>query len=481
MNNTKSIAANFKKFILWSAGVVPSVLEKCPTEQSKYFALGLIIPLIALLSCASFTYFLSHSLKINLFFSLIGGAFWATLVFCLERIILTAYRKGDKSLISIILRFALVISTSLVVGKPLVLSFFEPEITREMKSISSRNVTKERESIKNRHQAETEKLETSNRDIQNRLDLLQTDVITKEKAVIEETEGVSGSGKSGFGIAARQKETAFNEAKTKLEEYKKETADQLSNNKTRLAEISKEIEEQTKTTKELNDKGDGIIARTEALFSLILNNPLLGLTIIPILLILMLIELIPLTSKVFGNKGVYDSMLEAEETKQIAEISARIEFEKANLVRSRELQNAIVERLLQILKNGGLDSITNENERRVAEILQTEAFKMTEKEAFNRMANAIEDEKLGEALIIEVIGNDNFEYFVELPKKEQKTLSLNTISGDIAKIAEKIGGKVQLTKAFTSAMQEISASLPLLSQIENDRKIFLQFETIGDA
>jgi hypothetical protein len=481
MTNLKSVAANFKKFILWSAGIVPSILEKCPTEQSKYFALGLIIPFIALLSCASFAYFLSHSLRVNLFFALFGGAFWAILVYCLERIILTAYRKGDKSLTSVILRFTLVIATSLVVGKPLVLSFFEPEITREMKTIARQNVTGEREAIKNRFQMETEKLEKENQDIQNRLDELKKDVLNKEKAVIGEIEGISGSGKSGFGIAAQQKETAFKEAKIKLEQYKKETADQLANNKIRLAEIAKEIEDQTNSAQQLNDQGDGIIARTEALFSLMGKNPLLGLTIVPILLILMLIELIPLTSKVFGNKGVYDSMLEAEEAKQIVEITERIEFEKANLTRSRELQSAIAERLLNALKNGGVESITNQNERRVAEILHAEALKMTEKEAFNRIANAIEEEKFGEALIIEVIGNDNFEFICELPKKDQKTLSLNTISGDIAKIAEKIGGKIQLTKAFSSAMQEISASLPLLAQIENDRKILLQFEPLGDA
>jgi hypothetical protein len=479
MNKTTTIANHFKKFVLWSAGIVPTVLEKCPTEQSKYFALGLIMPLIALLSCVSFAYFLSHSLKVNIVFALIGGAFWATLVFCLERIILTSYRKADKSITSIILRFALVICASLVVGKPLVLSFFEPEIVREMKSISIEKVNKERDAIKLRFQTETEKLEKENQDIQIRLDELSKDVNTKEKALIDETEGISGSGKSGFGIAARQKETAFNEAKVKLDQYKNETADQIANNKIRLAEIKKEIEDKTKTAQDLNDNGDGIIARTEALFSLIRNNPMLALTIVPILLILTLIELIPLTSKVFGKKGVYDETLEAEEIIQITAIKEQLEFEKTNLARLRNSKNAMYERIYQTVANGEIETITDVEERRIAETLKQEILDNLEKESFKRIANSIEEEKFGKAIVVEVIGNEEFEFVCEIPKNAQKTLSLNGLSGDINKIAEKLGGNLRLTKAFSSAKREISASLPILAELENDLKLYLAFETIG--
>ena len=96
-NNAKSFAQNIKNFLWWSAGIVPSVLEKCPTEQGKYTAMGVILVAIAVLASVSFAFFLSETFAIWLIFAIFGGIAWGFgLIFNLDRVLLTSFRKGEK-------------------------------------------------------------------------------------------------------------------------------------------------------------------------------------------------------------------------------------------------------------------------------------------------------------------------------------------------------------------------------------------------
>lgn len=477
MNITGKVnVKNIRNFFWWSAGIVISVLEKCPTEQTKYTAIGILMLFIVGLSCLSFSYFLSYTFDANPLVAFGGGMFWAFLIFCLERVVLTSFRKGETGIPAIVLRFVLVISTAFVIGEPIALRIFEKEINLALMTRGRGTVTKAREEVTARFQGEINTLDKEKTEIQNRLDALKKDRDEKQSAITEEVEGKSRTGRSGYGIAAKQKENAFNDADGKYKEFSAESAEILRLNNERLAEIRREIDTQTKLTAEADKGANGTLARHEALFSIVTGSFGAALNYIPIFLIFTLVETLPFSLKVFSKKGVYEEMLEAEEAKHIAEIKERNAFENENLIRSRDLQKAIAERIWAGLANGNIEKIVDNNEKRVAVILQNEALQTIEKEAFDRIVHSIAEEKFGEAIIVEVIGSEEFEFVCEMPKKAQKTLSLDTLGGDIAKISEKVGKNLQLTNAFSSAGRVISASLPLLAQIENDRKILLQFE-----
>ena len=314
-NNSKTKA--MRNFFFWSAGADVKVLEKCPTEQIKYTAIGVMMLFISLLSCVSFTIFLTISFEFNPFLALIGGVIWACLIFCLERVVLTSFRKGETSVITIVLRFVLVLSTAFVIGEPLVLSFYAKEIKLEMISQNRSIVTNARQEITARYQEEVSNLESSNNNIQARLDLLKKDRDDKQNAITEEVEGKSRTGRSGYGIAAKQKEDAFNDANAKYNEYKTESVEILKQNNARLSEIRKEIEDQTKITAETAKGADGILARQEALSSLIRNKSGVATFYFACLAILILLETIPLIFKVFGKKNGYEIALDGEEAKEI--------------------------------------------------------------------------------------------------------------------------------------------------------------------
>lgn len=479
-NQSKVSLESIRRFFWWAAGVVAPVLEQCSTERIKYTAIGVMMFFISFLACVSFAFFLTYTFEISAFFALLGGFIWAGLILCLDRVILTSFRKGETGFASIALRFALVISTALVIGEPLLLHLFRKEINLEMIQKGRAVVTVARQEVTARYQDEFDNLQKAGNEIQSRLDILKADRDAKEKAVIGEVEGTSGSGKKGEGIAAKRKDSAFKEADAKYNEFKTESAEILKQNHVRLAEIRAEIENQTGLTGEAAKEADGILARHEALFSIIRNNAGAALVYIPLFSILVLLETLPLTFKVFGNKGVYDTALEAEETRQIVEINERGAFEKENLARSRNLQKALAEKILQIIINGETGSLSDENDIRVANILKAEALRMIENEVFQRQAELLGNADFADVITVEVIGRGDLQISLQVPKNAQKTLSLKTVNGDIQRIADAIGEKLRLAKAFSSAKREISASLPLLNQLEKDRKMLLLFEAPGE-
>jgi hypothetical protein len=469
--------------LLWSAaGAIHSVLEKCPTEHNKYAALGLLMIFIALLASVSFAFFLSLTFDIPFLFALPFGIVWGALIFCLDRVLLTSYRKSETGKISVIQRFLLTAALAVIIGEPVLMYFFQTEIELELAQNSQIVLQEARENAVSRFKTEIVSLEKANGEIRARTDALKKERDAKEQAVIAETEGRSKTGRAGFGVAAKQKETAFREAEAGYNEYKTESAEALGKNNQRLAEIRRTIEDETNRIGAADSQAKGVLARHKALLAIVRSDLGAALIYIPLIIALLFLETLPLTVKVFGGKkSVYDATLESEEADRIAEVEAAGEFRKEELKRSREMQSAMDESYRRIILNGEIETLTDADELRTAQIIRTEALNRIEREAFRRMTEDFDFEGFGDEIVVEIDGRDEYEFVCQLPKPARKFVTLETLGGDIRRIAAKVGKNLILSKAYSSLRQEITANLPLLPQLENDRKMILLFETAGET
>ena len=472
MNKLKKPAIIIRSFFWWSAGVVPSVLEKCPTNHAKYTAIGVIMVFIAVLASISFAFFLSHSFIISPVTASLGGVLWGILIYSLDRAVLTSFRKDETSKISIAQRFILTVSLALIIGEPLLIHLFRKEIAFEMAQTSQTVATAARQRAIARFQTEIDSTAAENTEIESRLDTLKADRDTKENAVIGEIEGISGSGNKGKGIAADRKDVAFKEADAKYKEFKSESAEITSNNKERLMEIRREIENETKKIGTANAESDGVLAKHEALFSIIRTQPGAALVYCPLFFGLLFLETLPLSIKVFGKKSVYDAALEAEETETVTEIVT----EKN---RRRNMQNAVDERISDSIIKDTIENLRDQNERRVAGRIKAEILRNTENKSFNRQASEKSEVKFGEEITVEVVGCDDLQIKLQFPENVRREISLKELDGDVQIIAGETGAEnLKLAKAFSSKGHEIWEDLPLLPQLEHDRKLILQFAPI---
>jgi hypothetical protein len=142
---------HINRFFWWCAGTNVDILEKCPTDQSKYFGVGGTIVFTALMASfaggyAFFTAFKSTPL------AFIFGIFWGLLIFNLDRYIVSTIGKGDgTSKITIeewklaAPRLIMAILLGFVIATPLELKIFEKEI----KPIVERLKVEEGEKLRN--------------------------------------------------------------------------------------------------------------------------------------------------------------------------------------------------------------------------------------------------------------------------------------------------------------------------------------------
>lgn len=479
MSKLKKATAVIRNLCWWSAGIVPSVLEKCPTNHGKYTAIGVIMGFIACLASISFAFFLSSTFAIPFIIALFGGLLWGSLIFNLDRVVLTSFRKDETSKISIIQRFILTIALSLIISEPLLMHLFRKEIALEMAQKSQTVLTDSRQNAAARFQIEKDSLEKDGREIQARLDVLKADRDEKEKAVIGEVEGTSGSGKRGEGIAAKQKDAAFKEADAKLKELKAESAVILSQNNTRLAEIHAEIENETKRIAAANSEADGVLAKHEALFNIIKTQPGAAFVYIPLFIGLLLLETLPLSVKVFGKKSVYDFALEAEEDRQMSEFDEDRISVSAEKKRLRDLQDNLSAKIFAAILNDKIENQVDANMRELAAKIKFESLRRIENTALNRQSAETSRVKFGEEIAVEVVGQDDLQVKLQLPGNVLREISLQELGGDIQTIADEIGEEnLKLAKAFSSKGHEIWKDLPLLPQLESDQKLILQFEPV---
>ncbi len=125
---------HINRFFWWCAGTNIDVLEKCPTDHSKYFGVGGTIVFTALMASfaggyAFFTAFKSTPLAFGF------GVFWGLLIFNLDRYIVSTIGKGDgtskitKEEWKIAApRLIMAVLLGFVIATPLELKIFETEI-----------------------------------------------------------------------------------------------------------------------------------------------------------------------------------------------------------------------------------------------------------------------------------------------------------------------------------------------------------------
>ncbi len=126
---------------LWSSGADVEILNKVPTEKSKYFGIGGTIVFTALMASfaggyAFFTAFKDHTLSV--FF----GIFWGALIFNLDRFIVSTFGVGDgkktisrQELVEAAPRLVMAIILGFVISTPLELKIFESEIQTKVERL----------------------------------------------------------------------------------------------------------------------------------------------------------------------------------------------------------------------------------------------------------------------------------------------------------------------------------------------------------
>lgn len=155
----KHWAGWFKEFTWWCAGADRGLLRMCPGDHSKYTGIGTVILFTAIMA------FFSSSIALSLVFEkeghdfstigIIGGVFWACMIFFLDRFITnTMYSDGKVSIskdeiIGGLPRILIAIFLGIVISAPLELKIFEKEINTKLTTLCEEEL--ENHAIQKKH------------------------------------------------------------------------------------------------------------------------------------------------------------------------------------------------------------------------------------------------------------------------------------------------------------------------------------------
>ena len=335
----------WQRTFIWCTAADIEAIEQCPNDWNKFSVIGATIFMTAVIAGISGGYFISYYLEIA--YNMHGwtipicfGILWAFLIFTLDRTIIVTMKKTGilkEELKQGSIRLILAIFIGLVIATPLELKMFEGEIDAKIEDLNrerndfiveqdelkrARNATQEKEILEQKLKPLREEL--------GRLEQIKSDYDKANQDRIGEAEGTSGTGKVGKGPVYDEKDERYNEKK---EDWKKveEQYNSLQQEINKLL-VSKNTQSNISAVNVDDIKQvNGVEIRVKALYKLS------GLHWF-VTLLFILIECLPVISKLMSKRGCYDEVID------------RIEHEnmvKQNTIKS-EINSEINELLTQI-------------------------------------------------------------------------------------------------------------------------------------
>lgn len=137
----ENLYQKFERFLWWCAGARIDFLELSASDHSKYFGIGGTVLFTALMAtfAGGYAFFVAFDHPL---LSICFGFFWGTLIFNLDRFIVSSTGKGDgtpkitkEEFLTALPRLILAILIAIVVSTPLELRVFKKEISIEIQKM----------------------------------------------------------------------------------------------------------------------------------------------------------------------------------------------------------------------------------------------------------------------------------------------------------------------------------------------------------
>ncbi|TKC03195.1 DUF4407 domain-containing protein [Pedobacter cryotolerans] len=328
-----------RDFFIWCSGASVEIVKKCDDKEiSKYTNIGIVVFCVAVLSVFSATYFLSFAFNTEsvsfVWLYLPIGIIWGFIILSLDRAIVATISKNDNLKIQIlksIPRIALALMIGIVVATPLEFKIFEKEVENKI-----RIKAKEKLSVAN------------SQSIQNEVIIKQQEVESKKTAQVVaqsnlDREVKKGTGHGpGWGKLASSYKLLLDQATNKLNMGEAEL-DSLQ-----LLKVNKINQVDSLQVDRYVRNNIGVSQRVNVLYYDLEGNTHLAITIL-----FMLVELLPLLTKLMSSKGSYDELmlLEEKQSLDLANLKHRKDSElKSDLLsiaNKKKIQIATIKREIE--------------------------------------------------------------------------------------------------------------------------------------
>ena len=300
-----------KKFFLLCSGVDQTLINNCSNgEQNKYAGVGATVFFTAVMATFAATYAL-YTVFDHLIASILFGIVWGSLIFNLDRFIVSTIKKSDskwKELWQATPRIILAMIIAMVISKPLELKIFEKEINQVLLTQKNQMTLDNKAQIAQQFTPDIDKLNQQIAFLKNEINTKEREVNDLYETYISEAEGRKGTLIVGKGPVYKEKREKHDAALLELSQLKQQNGEKIKALENNIATLNSDQKKAEVTTQPIISNLDGFMARISAL------GKLPWLPSFFIFLLFLAIETAPIFAKLVSPRGEYDYKLEDEET-----------------------------------------------------------------------------------------------------------------------------------------------------------------------
>lgn len=302
-----------KHFFWYCSGSNIQLLEKCPTDASKYVGIGATIFFTGLFAAMASGYAV-YTFTDSYWSAVPVAILWGAMIFNLDRYIVSSMRKtGNKQheFIMALPRIVLAILISIVISRPLELKIFEKEIATELTIMNAEIVQSRIAQLKSK----------ANTDVSYYLHenmMLDSLVVNKEQTrdklreiAQKEADGTGGSLRRNAGPIYKIKKQDADKADAELSDLRSRNDKIVTSNLARIDSIRENLSVEIAALG--NPDYTGLAARLEALNRLGSKSLSIWIANWFIIFLFIAIETAPVFVKLISEKGPYDHLLAQEE------------------------------------------------------------------------------------------------------------------------------------------------------------------------
>lgn len=327
-----------KHFFWLCSGANRELLEKSPTEASKYVGIGATVFFTGVFAAIAGGYAL-YTVFDNVITASLFGIVWGLMIFNLDRYIVSSMRKEgnfSSEFKMAIPRLILAILISIVIAKPLEMKIFDKEIQAELTLMEQELQDSIEGGIEARYTPERTVLAQEITQLKSEISEKQIKRDELRKVAREEADGTGGTMKRNAGPIYQIKKADADRVEQELEELEGRNNRLIASKSQQLAENDSAMTAELALLQKQNL--DGPAGRMKALSRLGAGSWAIRITSIFISLLFIALETAPVFVKLISKKGPYDHLLKIEEfghestaIESLARMSADVKKRSADL------------------------------------------------------------------------------------------------------------------------------------------------------
>jgi hypothetical protein len=330
-------------FLWWLATAEPELQIKGTAESNRFTIVGTTVFCTWCFATLAWCYFFSTVTE-QWWVAALLGFFMGFVILSIDRaLIKNVSFVGSKKWWPLLLRLALAAVIGLFMAQPALHFLFKKEIALHISADNLQKRQQQQTKVTSIYQQKTNDLLLRKKELEQENANRYAELQTARNNYLAETDGSGGTGKVGVKAVALAKLTEYQKLDSAYQKL-------LLNQQPEIESINKQLlvtaQQKTQMLEEYSRFfNNGFLTQAEALQHLLAQHPPLLYRYILLVLLLLLIELMPLITKMMMPAGAYEQRVQAEQQLAMQHIQQNLKLQEQLLLQQAEQQAAINKKL----------------------------------------------------------------------------------------------------------------------------------------